>query len=838
MYLKGQGVPKDLPQAAAWFRKAADQGEPGAQNNLGALYEAGAGVPADYGQAAMWYRKAAEQGHATAQDNLGILYADGHGVPQDYQQALAWYRKAANQGYADAQDHLNALYASGHGVPQDQAQTGQPSSPVTPSSAPAATLPCTAASAQNATPAAQAQNSASGLENDPKFLDTAALRQRAIAGDARAQAELARRYDFGHGEGSGMSEAGLAQGNYPMEKLVAQDYAQAFYWYRKAAEQGLAEGQYELGLLYYGGHGVQKDYAKILDWVAKAACQGYSTAQNSLGQMYQSGSGVPRDIEQALAWFRKAAGQQDDGAQSAQTHLGDMYSNGTDVPQDYDQARLWYGKAAGHGDSYAKTKLQALNIQHPVVAVSGSTEGSHNGQNQQASGSQAVPNVLRMLDAAKSKKVELSGQDKKQIGKWYVDNCNKNDYVWGDAWNTSNSCAIISGHLEQILGLQSPAAETAYLRACAFTDTSRFHTNRCAKLGEFYERRSQLDLALAVYQHAPNCNQSFNFDKDRMGCLLGAARVLARTGNATAARDDYQVLCKEYSDAYSCGVLNELGEAVDAKAALNRSNEKDKADWHALRERNQQYDEEAAERTREKDESLSRTMNTIQAVGQAVQDVTNQQTAANAALALERQQLTAAQQQTAQRRLAVQQAAQQQGGTQVQATGDKFHCVGASGADSGYNNGCQLVPGTNSGANVSSGIGTGGNSSAGVVGTTGSGTSLANNSNGNSTGTASHYVSPVGASCISQFWDPKFYNWLSFQNNCGRAINLTYEGGISGATDGLGAGQATNTGWSQAEVTQKGVFSLYVCPAGYIPVDSSTDQVVNRPNQTFTCKQR
>lgn len=875
MYLKGQGVPKDLTQAAAWFRKAADQGESVAQNNLGALYEAGAGVPADYGQAATWYRKAAEQGNATAQDNLGILYGDGHGVPQDYQQALAWYRKAAIQGYADAQDHLNALYASGHGVPQDQAQTSQTSSSASTSSTPAATLPCTAASAPNAPRAAQVQNSAKGqendTENDPAVLDTALLRQRAIAGDARAQAELARRYDFGHGEGV-FSSADLA--NLGVDEVLApQDYAQAFYWYRKAAEQGLAQGQYELGVLYYQGHGVQKDYAQGLYWVAKAACQGYSAAQDSLGDSYQRGFAVPRDIEQALAWYRKAADHQDDAAWSAQKSLGnmylsgadvprnveqglawyrkasdqgdrsaeialgDMYSSGTNVPQDYEQARLWYGKAAGHGNSSAKTKLEALNIQHPVVTGSGSTASSRNGQNQQASGSQTVPNILGLLDAAKFRKVELSGQDKKQITKQNLDHCNKNDYVWGDAWNTSNSCAIISEHLEQILGLQSPAVETTYLRACAFTDTSRFHTNRCAKLGEFYERRSQLDLALAVYQHAPNCNQSFNFDKDRMGCLLGAARVLAQTGNATAAREDYQVLCKEYSDAHSCRVLNELGDSVDAKAALSRSSEKDKADWDSLRERNRQYDEEAAERRREKDESLSRTMNTIQAVGQAVQDVTNQQIAANAALAQERQQLTAAQQQTAQQRLAAQQAAQRQGGTQVQATGDKFHCVGASGADSGYNNGCQLVPGTNSGANVSSGIGTR-NSPAGAIGTAGSGTSSANSSNGNSTGTDSHYVAPVAASCISQFWDPKFYNWLSFRNNCGRAINLTYEGGISGETDDLGAGQATNTGWSQAEVTQKGVFSLYVCPAGYLPVDSSTDQVVNRPNQTFTCKQR
>ena len=41
-------------------------------------------------------------------------------------------------------------------------------------------------------------------------------------------------------------------------------------------------------------------------------------------------------------------------------------------------------------------------------------------------------------------------------------------------------------------------------------------------------------------------------------------------------------------------------------------------------------------------------------------------------------------------------------------------------------------------------------------------------------GTASQYVAPLSASCITQFWDPKFYNWLSFQNNCGQAIHFSF----------------------------------------------------------------
>ena len=60
----------------------------------------------DYKEAIRWFRKASEQGDAGAQSNLGVMYDNGQGVQQDYVQAVKWYRKAAEQGYADAQSNL------------------------------------------------------------------------------------------------------------------------------------------------------------------------------------------------------------------------------------------------------------------------------------------------------------------------------------------------------------------------------------------------------------------------------------------------------------------------------------------------------------------------------------------------------------------------------------------------------------------------------------------------------------------------------------------------------------------------------------------------------------
>jgi TPR repeat protein len=100
-YYQGAGMPaKDYVQAAICWRKAAVQGNPEAQNNLGQCYEQGLGLPRDAEEAAFWFGKAAQQGHVTAQFNLGVMYEFGRGVAQDFAQAAAWYDKAAEQGCA------------------------------------------------------------------------------------------------------------------------------------------------------------------------------------------------------------------------------------------------------------------------------------------------------------------------------------------------------------------------------------------------------------------------------------------------------------------------------------------------------------------------------------------------------------------------------------------------------------------------------------------------------------------------------------------------------------------------------------------------------------------
>ena len=64
---------------------------------------------------------------------------------------------------------------------------------------------------------------------------------------------------------------------------VAQSYTEAVNWYRKSAEQGFAEAQYNLGLMYFNGDGVAQNYTEAAKWYRKAAEQGYAKAQYNLG---------------------------------------------------------------------------------------------------------------------------------------------------------------------------------------------------------------------------------------------------------------------------------------------------------------------------------------------------------------------------------------------------------------------------------------------------------------------------------------------------------------------------------------------------------------------------
>ena len=88
---------------------------------------------------------------------------------------------------------------------------------------------------------------------------------------------------------------------------MTKDDTEAVKWYRKAADQGFVQAQYNLAAMYDSGQGVPQDYAEAAKWYRKAADRGFAQAQSYLGALYAKGQGVPRDYVEAYKWFDLAA---------------------------------------------------------------------------------------------------------------------------------------------------------------------------------------------------------------------------------------------------------------------------------------------------------------------------------------------------------------------------------------------------------------------------------------------------------------------------------------------------------------------------------------------------
>lgn len=178
----------------------------GIQFMLGLSFGGGFVRPMNIVTAREWYRKAAEQGHKGAQYNLGLLYYgwdDGPGLQQNYEYAASWFRKAAEQGLEKPSFNTSAW--------------------------------------------------------PPSHWFRMAAEQEL----ERAQSRL----DLLLGNGI----------------IVPQNQAEVY----KAAECGNKDAQFNLGLLYENGQGVPQDYTQAEYWYRMAADQGNSNAKDKLREIIE-----------------------------------------------------------------------------------------------------------------------------------------------------------------------------------------------------------------------------------------------------------------------------------------------------------------------------------------------------------------------------------------------------------------------------------------------------------------------------------------------------------------------------------------------------------------------
>lgn len=147
------------------------------------------------------------------------------------------------------------------------------------------------------------------------------LRPLADRGDADAQYELANLHDSGFGvpqddlyaaelmlkaaeQGHGKAALDLS-GRYRSGRGVTQDDATAGFWLLRAADLGDLEAVCTLGEEFEGGH-LGGGFNDALECYRRAADQGFAPAQANLGRMYAAGRGVPQDYVQAHMWLNLA----------------------------------------------------------------------------------------------------------------------------------------------------------------------------------------------------------------------------------------------------------------------------------------------------------------------------------------------------------------------------------------------------------------------------------------------------------------------------------------------------------------------------------------------------
>ncbi len=116
--------PETNPEFERALLRAGQLGSVHAHRTLGVMYATGDwSGPKDLAEAARWYRRAAEKGNAESQYDLGFMLLLGEGGPKDNGEGLMWLERAGVQGEYSAFRLLVDCYENGYcEVPVDPAK--------------------------------------------------------------------------------------------------------------------------------------------------------------------------------------------------------------------------------------------------------------------------------------------------------------------------------------------------------------------------------------------------------------------------------------------------------------------------------------------------------------------------------------------------------------------------------------------------------------------------------------------------------------------------------------------------------------------------------------------
>ncbi len=164
------------------------------------------------------------------------------------------------------------------------------------------------------------------------------IETQAFQGIAEAQHDMGAIYVAGHGQ-------------------IKKDMKRAALWFKEAAQNGISNAKYNLGVLYHQGLGVKQDVAKAITLYNEAANLGHPEAAYNLGIANIEGIGVPYNPVRAADFFEYASNK---GVVEAAYNLGLIYENGLLGETSPNDALAWYKIAADQGSKEAEAALEQL----------------------------------------------------------------------------------------------------------------------------------------------------------------------------------------------------------------------------------------------------------------------------------------------------------------------------------------------------------------------------------------------------------------------------------------------------------------------------------------------
>ena len=351
-YRDGDAVPQDYRKAIEYYNKAIVLGNVRALVELGDLYYYGQGVDVDFEHAVRLYQEAAEKGHIDGQHKLAIAYRDGQGVPAaDRQKAIYWFKKAADQGGANSMMLLAIEYReNGEGELATEYLLKALDNEV-----------------GDAGFLLGLVNTEEGMFADA----TLSFNRGYELGNAKCARELGELYQSGEHVSKDLEKAekylrfaaenGDAEGAYDLALLLRSkenggSEEESFALLKQAYESGYAPATVFLADCYHNGSGTAKNVYKEIDCLKFGLAEGNERVQvicaYNLGKLYFVGNDIPKDEETSLAYFDEAAQR---GHLDSMMILGQLY--GSDERKDYERAHHYYDMAAKAGSAQAYIQL-------------------------------------------------------------------------------------------------------------------------------------------------------------------------------------------------------------------------------------------------------------------------------------------------------------------------------------------------------------------------------------------------------------------------------------------------------------------------------------------------